>query len=217
MSAEARARALRRQEVGVVLLRPIDRPLRRIGGVFVDFGQPHVRVTRLALALEDVDQQRGDERSGRGYHQDRADQHYAGNAPLVCPHRVLPSPVVAPCPTERWQCTHWTSPLPCSVRATCSCTRLPWQFRQLSWRMRLLFAVIMIGSWKSWNVKAFEWWKPFSALARYLPMKPCGRWQATQVATPWWLAFCQESYWGCMMWQFTHTLGSSLMYESPSA
>ena len=36
-------------------------------------------------------------------------------------------------------------------------------------------------------------------------------------ATPWWLAFCQESYCGCMMWQFTHTFGSSLMYDKPSA
>ena len=48
-------------------------------------------------------------------------------------------------------------------------------------------------------------------------MKPCGRWQSTQVATVWWLAFCQESYCGCMMWQFTHAFGSSLRYDRPSA
>ena len=48
-------------------------------------------------------------------------------------------------------------------------------------------------------------------------MKSCGRWQSTQVAAVWWLAFCQASYCGCMMWQFTHAVGSVLRYERPSA
>ena len=47
-----------------------------------------------------------------------------------------------------------------SVRGAgdCSCTRSPWQCRQFSWRIRLLFALIMIGSWKFWSVNTTEWW-----------------------------------------------------------
>src|SRR6185503_10403313 len=164
--------------------------------------------TRLALALEDVDEQRGDARGGERDQHDGAEQQFL--------HLSLPSPVIAPWPTDRWQCTQRTSWSP-DARASCSCIRAPWQLTQASCRIRLFLSVIMMGSWKFCSVNAAEWRKPFSPLARYLRIKPCGRWQSTQVATPWWLAFCQPSYCGCMMWQLTHTFGSSLMYERPSA
>jgi hypothetical protein len=57
-------------------------------------------------------------------------------------------------------------------------------------------------------VKPFEWWYPFSALARYLPTKSCGRWHWTQVAAPWCGPFAHDAYSSFMMWQFAQARGS---------
>ena len=67
------------------------------------------------------------------------------------------------------------------------------------------------------SVKPLEWFHPCSAFAMYLGTNSWGRWQSTQAATVWWLAFCQESYWLCMMWQLTQAAGSVLRYEVASA
>ena len=103
-------------------------------------------------------------------------------------------------------------------RRPCSCTRSPWQRRQLSWRIarvprldqdrlvevlereRLRVAVAVLGLGE--------------VLARRSRAAGGSR---RRSATVWWLAFCQASYCGCMMWQFTHAFGSALKYESPSA
>jgi hypothetical protein len=70
--------------------------------------------------------------------------------------------------------------------------------------------VIRIGSWKSCSVKALLWFQPFTDFAQYLPTKSAGRWQSTHAATVWCPAFCQESYWLCMMWQLAQAAGSAL-------
>jgi hypothetical protein len=75
-------------------------------------------------------------------------------------------------------------------------------------RIAALCGLIWIGSWKSWNVKPFEWWYPFSAFAKYLRTKVWGRWQSTQVACAWCGPFVHDAYSSFMMWQFLHARGS---------
>jgi len=43
-------------------------------------------------------------------------------------------------------------------RATSWWVSSSWQRTQFSCRIPAFFSLIMIGSWKSWNVNPFEWW-----------------------------------------------------------
>src|SRR5262249_40649128 len=149
----------------------------------------------LGLALEDIDEQRGDSGGGERGDQQRRDvdeDAAAGrcggrrHGASPCSRAVCgpPTPAGSPWPRPGWQCTEATSPRP----ATRSCTSASWQRRQLCSRIAEFFGVMRIGSGKSWRVKPFEWCQPFVAFAAYLATKVVGRWQSTQVALVWWLA-----------------------------
>ncbi len=83
--------------------------------------------------------------------------------------------------------------------------------------MSALTGVMWMGSGKSCIVNTRLWFQPLRPFASHLDRPDGGRWQSTQVATVWWLAFCQASYCGFMMWQFTQARGSVLRYDAPSA
>jgi hypothetical protein len=70
--AEAGAGGLGGEVVAVELLRPVHAPQRRVGRVLGDLDHPEVGCLRLALALEDVHQQRRDQRRGNRHADDRA-------------------------------------------------------------------------------------------------------------------------------------------------
>src|SRR5262245_47604532 len=88
---------------------------------------------------------------------------------------------------------------------------------QLACSTAALRGLIRIGSWKSCSVKPLECQKPLRAFGSHLPRKSCGVWQSLQVATAWWLDFCQLSRWSFMTWQLAQPRGSLLKYDPPSA
>ena len=73
---------------------------------------------------------------------------------------------MGPWPTSWW---HWTHPYRSAFRpgsvgiprvpwVVISSTSSPWQRMQLAYRTAALPGLMRMGSWKSWAVKAFEWW-----------------------------------------------------------
>ena len=117
-AAVLRARRLGGALVVVELARPVLAPLRRVGVVLGDLDELHVGVLRLALALADVHEQRGDADRHEGEDAgDEGDEERAILLGLVLGgHEVLLLDGVAAVrvdqrrwPTERWQRTHDTS------------------------------------------------------------------------------------------------------------